>query len=56
MRNNPKGSELDPANDVRRRYKKNSPFVLSYIGTRTKKAVTMVAKSGQFTAGETEKG
>jgi len=37
MRDNPEGSELDPADDVRRRYKKNSPSVLSCIGKRTRK-------------------
>jgi len=35
MRDN-SGSELDPANDVRRRCKMNSPSVLSCIGTGTK--------------------
>jgi len=34
MRENPVGGELDPADDVRRRCKKNSPSVLSCIGKR----------------------
>jgi len=33
MRDNPKGGDLDPAIDVRKRCK-NSPSVLSYIGKR----------------------
>jgi len=32
MRDNPEGGELNLADDVRRRCKKNSPSVLSYIG------------------------
>jgi len=51
MRVNPSG-ELDPAVDVRRRYKKNSLSVLSCIDKRKTKAVIMAAKSGQFTTGE----
>jgi len=56
MRDNPEGSELDPAECVRRRCKKNSPSVLSCIGKGQVKAVTVAAKSGQFTADETGKG
>jgi len=36
MRDNPKGSELDHAESVRKRCKKNSPSVLSCIGKRTR--------------------
>jgi len=36
MWDNPEGSELDTADDVRRRCKKNSPSVLPCIGTRTR--------------------
>jgi len=47
---------LDPAEDVRKRCMKNSPSVLSCIGRRgQEKAVTVAAKSGQFTADETWK-
>jgi len=45
MRDNP-GGELDPAVDVCRRCKKNSPSVSSCISKRTKKAVAVAAKSG----------
>jgi len=50
MRDNLEG-ERDSAFDDRRRCKKNYPFVLPSIN-RQKKAVTMAAKSGQFTAGK----
>jgi len=56
MQDNPEVGKLDPAVDVRKRYKKNSPSVLSCIGKRQEKAVTVAAKSGQFTADETGKG
>jgi len=36
MQDNPEGSELDPANDVSKHCKKNSPSVLSCIDKRTK--------------------
>jgi len=36
MQDNPEGDELDPADDVCRRCKKNSSFVLSCIDKRTK--------------------
>jgi len=48
--------ESDPAEGVRRRCMKNSPSFLSCIGKRTKKAVTVAAKSRQFTADKTGKG
>jgi len=54
MRENPGGSELDPAEGVRRRCKKNSPSVLSCMGKR--KAVTVAAKSSPFTVEKTGKG
>jgi len=36
MRDNPEGGELDAADDVRRRCKKNSPSVLPCISKRTR--------------------
>jgi len=36
MRDNPGRGELDHAECVRRRFKKNSPYVLSCIGKRTR--------------------
>jgi len=36
MRDNPGGGELDPAEGVRKRCKKNSSSVLSCIGKRTR--------------------
>jgi len=56
MRDNPGGGGLNPAKGVRRRCKNNFPFVLSCIGKRTREAVIVAAKSGQFTADETGKG
>jgi len=56
MRDNPTEDKLDPAEDVRRRSKKNSPSVLSCIVKRTKEGVTVAAKSEQFTADNTGKG
>jgi len=53
MRKNP-GGELDPAEDVRRRCKKNS--VISCIGKRTREGCDHGSEVGQFTAGETDKG
>jgi len=35
MRDNPKGGELNPADNVRKRCKKNFPSVLSCIGKTT---------------------
>jgi len=54
MQNNPEGGDLEPADDVHSRCKKNSS-VLSYIKRGQKKAVTVAAKSRQFTASETGK-
>jgi len=50
MRDSYGGSAPGPAEDVRKRYMKNFPSFLSCIGKRTKKAVTVAAKSRQFTA------
>jgi len=36
MQGNPGGGESDPVEGVCRRYKKNSPSILSCIGKRTK--------------------
>jgi len=55
MRDNPEGGESYPAEGVRRRCKKNSS-VLFCIGKRTREAVTVAAKSGQFTVDETGQG
>jgi len=44
MQDNPEGGELDPAEGVRRRCKKNSS-VLSCVGRGQEKAVTAAAKS-----------
>jgi len=55
MWNNPGGDGSDSAEGVRRRCMKNSPSVLSYIGKRQEKAVTVAAKSAQFTTDETGK-
>jgi len=43
---NPKGGELDPAINDRRRYKKNSPSVLSCIGKRTKEGCALGIEVG----------
>jgi len=56
MRDNPEGCKLDPAVDVRRCSKKNSPSVLSCISKRAKKAVIVAAKSEQFTKDDAAKG
>jgi len=57
MRNCRDVGEPVPAVDGRRRYKKNSPpSVLSCLGNMTKKAVSVAAKSGQFTADTRGKG
>jgi len=55
MRDSQGGGESDPAEGVRRYCMKNSPSILSYIGKRTKKAVTVAVKLGQFTADKTGK-
>jgi len=49
MRDSSKGGELDLADGVRRRCKKNSSPVSFCIDKRTKEAVTVAAKSKQFT-------
>jgi len=46
MRNNSEGSELDLAEGVRRRYKKNSPSVLSCVGKRTRKGCNRGSEVG----------
>jgi len=51
----PEGGELDSVVDDRRRCKKNFTSVLSCIGKRAKKAVTVAEKSEQFTLGEARK-
>jgi len=44
--------EIGPAFDNRRRCKKNSPSVLSYIGKRTKEGCDCGREARQFTAAE----
>jgi len=59
MWDNREGGELDPADDVRRHCKKNSSIFILHIVHRygrQKKAVTVAAKSGQFTASKTGMG
>jgi len=46
LRDNP-GIELGPTVDIRRRYKKYFPSVLSCIDKKTKKAVIVEAKLGK---------
>jgi len=46
MRDNPKGGELDAADDVCRSCKKNSLSVLSCIGKRTRKGCDRGSKVG----------
>jgi len=48
MRDNPEESELDPAEGVRRRFKKNSPSVLSCIGKRTRESCDRGSEVGTF--------
>jgi len=52
IRDNPARGDLALADDVRR---KNFSSVLSCLDKKTKKTVTVAAKSGQFTANETGK-
>jgi len=56
MRDDPKGGDLDPAVDDRKRCKKNSPSVLSCTGKGTKEGCDLAAESSQFTADETGMG
>jgi len=56
MRGSPGWDELDPAEGVNRRCKKNSPSILSYISKRTREGCNQAPKSGQFKVGETGKG
>jgi len=56
MRDNPEGGELHPAEDVRRRYKKNSPSVLSCISKRTKEACDRDSEAGTVHSGRDGKG
>jgi len=53
MRDSQGGGESDPAEGVRRRCIKNSPFVLSCIGKRTKEGC--VSEVETFTADKTRK-
>jgi len=51
MRDNPKGRELDPADDVRSRCKKNSTSVLFCIVKRTKEGYSRGSEVGIFHSG-----
>jgi len=44
MRDNPEEGESDPTEGVCRRCKKNSPFVLSYTGKRTRESFNRGSK------------
>jgi len=48
MRENPEGGESDPAEGVRRRCKKNYPFVLSCVGKRTREGCNRGSEVGAF--------
>jgi len=50
MQDNPEG-ELDPAVDVRRRCKKNSPSLSSYIDTKTKESCDRSSEIGTVLCG-----
>jgi len=56
MRDIPEGGELDPAESVRKRYKKNSASVLTCINERTKEGCDRGRKSRQLIADEAGKG
>jgi len=51
MRDNPGGGELDPAEDVRRSCKKNSPSVLSCKGKRTRDGCDRGSEVGTVNSG-----
>jgi len=51
MRDNPGRGEFDPAVDVRRRCKKNSPSVLFCIGKRTKEGCDWGSEVGTVHSG-----
>jgi len=51
MRANPGGGESDPAEDVRRRCKKNSPSVLSYTGKMTREGCDRGSEDGTVYSG-----
>jgi len=53
MRDNPERGDLDPADDVSKRCQEE---FIRFILHRQEKAVIVVAKSEQFTVGETGKG
>jgi len=55
MRDNPREGELDSADDVRRRCKKNSPCISSCI-EREKKALTAAAEVEKVYSGQTGEG
>jgi len=54
--NNPKGGELNPAVDIRRRCKKNLLLFYSAPIRAQKKIVTVAAKLEKFRADEARKG
>jgi len=56
MRDNPEGDELDPAEGVRRRCKKNSLSIFSFIGKRTREGCDHGSKVGAVHSGRDEEG
>jgi len=56
MRDNPEGGESNPAENVCRPYKKNSPSVLSCIDKKTKKGCGYSSEVGTFHNGRNEQG
>jgi len=56
MRDNPEGGELDPADDVHKRCKKNSPSVLSCIDKRTKEGCDRGSEVGTVHSGKDGEG
>jgi len=51
MQDNPEGGELDLTDDVRRRCKKNSPYVLFCIGKKTKEGCDRGSEVGTVHSG-----
>jgi len=56
MRDNPAGGELDPANDVCMRCKKNFPSVLFCIGKMTREGCNRGSEVGTFHSGRDGEG
>jgi len=56
MRDNPEGCELDPAEGIHRRCKKNSPSVLSGLDKRTREGCDRGSEVGTVHIGRDGKG